>query len=105
MNRPYALKRLLEHGELSYQEMREITGWSADELRKAFDQLRHDELICKVNDKWGLDLGGQSTARKSRGTRTGSRVLVSRQKEWTRRSKAVPGKPNPVLDQVLRQWI
>lgn len=39
MSRTYCLRRLLEHGELTWGQLMEITGWSFNELRGAMTRL------------------------------------------------------------------
>jgi DNA-binding MarR family transcriptional regulator len=34
MTRAYALQRLLQHGAMTRSELREVTGWSSDDLDK-----------------------------------------------------------------------
>lgn len=39
MTRTYAARRLLEHGPLTFAELREITGWTHNQLRSAIYRL------------------------------------------------------------------
>lgn len=45
MTRTYALKRLLEHGELRFREIVEITGWDAVEAWSAVNVLKISGLV------------------------------------------------------------
>lgn len=55
MTRTYALKRLLEHGELSAKEMYEITGWTQDQVWATIQRLQVTKIIRKYPKmKWGL---------------------------------------------------
>lgn len=39
MTRPYAMKRLLEHGALTFAELKEITRWPQDGLERTLEAL------------------------------------------------------------------
>jgi len=55
MTRQYALKRLLEHGELSSKEIEEITFWTTKQVWYAITQLRKKKIVRKCSQmKWGL---------------------------------------------------
>ena len=55
MTRTYALKRLLEHGELSSKEIEEITFWTTKQVWYAITQLRKKKIVKKYSQmKWGL---------------------------------------------------
>jgi transcription initiation factor IIE alpha subunit len=55
MTRTYALKRLLEHGELSSKEIEEITCWTTKQVWYAITQLRKKKIVRKCpRMKWGL---------------------------------------------------
>jgi len=55
MTRTYALKRLLEHGELTSKEMLEITGWTYKQVWATIQRLQETELVRKYPKmKWGL---------------------------------------------------
>jgi DNA-binding MarR family transcriptional regulator len=55
MTRTYALKRLLEHGELSAKELIEITGWTTRQVWGTLQQLQKTEIVRKYPKmKWGL---------------------------------------------------
>lgn len=55
MTRTYALKRLLEHGELSSKEIEEITFWTTKQVWYAITQLRKKKIVKKYpRMKWGL---------------------------------------------------
>ena len=55
MTRTYALKRLLEHGELSSKEIEEITYWTTKQVWYAITQLRKKNIVRKCSQmKWGL---------------------------------------------------
>lgn len=55
MTRTYALKRLLEHGELSSKEIEEITFWTTKQVWYAITQLRKKHIVRKCSQmKWGL---------------------------------------------------
>ena len=45
MRRTYALKRLLEHGALTFGELCEITGWKASQVCSALDSLDKSGLL------------------------------------------------------------
>ena len=49
MTKTYALKRLLEHGPLSFGEMFLITGWRRRTVDGALNQLREQGLAIPVN--------------------------------------------------------
>ncbi len=57
MTRTYALKKLLEHGELTRRELREITGWTDKQLCSAINYLTDLGKIESVNRKWRLAEG------------------------------------------------
>ena len=55
MTRPYALKRLLEHGELSSKEIEEITFWTTKQVWATLQRLQKTEVVRKYPKmKWGL---------------------------------------------------
>lgn len=55
MKRTYALKRLLEHGELSAKEMIEITGWTTRQVWATIQRLQKTDIVRKYPKmKWGL---------------------------------------------------
>lgn len=55
MTRTYALKRLLEHGELSAKEMIEITGWTTRQVWATIQRLQKTDIVRKYPQmKWGL---------------------------------------------------
>ena len=55
MTRTYALKRLLEHGELSSKEMIEITGWTTRQVWATIQRLQKTDIVRKYPQmKWGL---------------------------------------------------
>lgn len=55
MTRTYALKRLLEHGELSAKEMYEITGWTQKQVWATIQRLQVTDVVRKYPKmKWGL---------------------------------------------------
>ena len=55
MTRTYALKRLLEHGELSSKEIEEITFWTTKQVWYAITRLREMDIVRKYPQmKWGL---------------------------------------------------
>ena len=55
MTRTYALKRLLEHGELSSKEIEEITFWTTKQVWATLQRLQKTEIIRKYPKmKWGL---------------------------------------------------
>ncbi len=57
MTKTYALAKLLEHGELTRKEMREITGWTEKQLKSAINYLTDSGKIESVNRKWRLAEG------------------------------------------------
>jgi predicted HTH transcriptional regulator len=54
MTRTYALTKLLEHGELTRRELREITGWTEKQLCSAINYLTDIGKIESVKRKWRL---------------------------------------------------
>jgi hypothetical protein len=55
MTRTYALKRLLEHGELSAKQLIEITGWTNVQVWGTLQQLQKQQIVRKYPKmKWGL---------------------------------------------------
>lgn len=55
MTKTYALKRLLEHGELSSKEIEEITLWTTKQVWYAITALRKNNIVRKYPKmKWGL---------------------------------------------------
>lgn len=55
MTRIYALKRLLEHGELSSKEIEEITFWTTKQVWATLQRLQKTEVVRKYPKmKWGL---------------------------------------------------
>jgi transcription initiation factor IIE alpha subunit len=55
MTRTYALKRLLEHGELSSKEIEEITCWTTRQVWANIQRLQKTKVVRKYPKmKWGL---------------------------------------------------
>ena len=55
MTRTYALRRLLEHGELSSKEIEEITFWTTKQVWATLQRLQKTEVVRKYPKmKWGL---------------------------------------------------
>ena len=55
MTRTYALKRLLEHGELSSKETEIITGWTTRQVWATIQMMQKTKIVCKYPQmKWGL---------------------------------------------------
>lgn len=55
MTRTYALKRLLEHGELSSKEIEEITFWTTKQVWATLQRLQKTAVVRKYPKmKWGL---------------------------------------------------
>lgn len=55
MTRTYALKRLLEHGELSSKEIEEITRWTTKQVWATIQALQKTDTVRKYPKmKWGL---------------------------------------------------
>jgi hypothetical protein len=55
MKRPYALHKLLEHGELSGREIKEITGWTNKQVYATIGALCKANIVRKLPKlKWGL---------------------------------------------------
>ena len=55
MTRTYAMKRLLEHGELSAKELIEITGWKSKQVWATIQRLQKTNILRKYPKmKWGL---------------------------------------------------
>lgn len=55
MTRIYALRKLLEHGELSSKEIEIITGWTTKQVWASIQRLQKTETIRKYPKmKWGL---------------------------------------------------
>jgi transcription initiation factor IIE alpha subunit len=48
MTHTHAIKRLLEHGELTWSELMEITGWSFNSLRSAIARLMEAGAVEKA---------------------------------------------------------
>ena len=45
MTRKYAATKLFEHGELSFKEFKDITGWTTKQCYKTIENLRQDGAI------------------------------------------------------------
>ena len=55
MTRVYALKKLLEHGELSSKEIEEITRWNTKQVWASIQRLQKTNIVRKYPQmKWGL---------------------------------------------------
>jgi len=55
MTRTYTLKKLLEHGELSGREIKEITGWTHKQVYTTIGLLNKADIVRKLPKlKWGL---------------------------------------------------
>ncbi len=55
MTRVYALKKLLEHGELSSKEIEIITGWTTKQVWASIQRLQKTDTVRKYPQmKWGL---------------------------------------------------
>ena len=54
MSRTHALKKLLEHGPLSRQEIVEITGWKAKQVHFTLAYLAEIGAIVKQEKNWTL---------------------------------------------------
>jgi len=55
MTRTYALKKLLEHGELSSRDIEIITGWTTKQVWAAIQRLQKTDIVRKYPQmKWGL---------------------------------------------------
>jgi len=55
MTRAYALRRLLEHGELSSKEIEIITGWTTKQVWATIQRLQKTDIVRKYPKmKWGL---------------------------------------------------
>lgn len=54
MTRTHALKRLLEHGELTRAEILEITGWTEKQVRYTLSYLSELGAIVKNKKAWVL---------------------------------------------------
>jgi hypothetical protein len=55
MTRTYALKKLLEHGELSSKEIEQITFWTTKQVWATIQRLQKTEVVRKYpHMKWGL---------------------------------------------------
>jgi len=55
MTRTYAMKRLLEHGELTSKEMEAITGWTQKQVWATIQMLQKNNILRKYPKmKWGL---------------------------------------------------
>jgi hypothetical protein len=55
MTRVYALKKLLEHGELSSKEIEEITCWTTKQVWATIQILKKTLIVRKYpKKKWGL---------------------------------------------------
>jgi predicted transcriptional regulator len=54
MSRSYALKKLLEHGPLTRQEIVEITDWKAKQVHFTLAYLAQTGAIVKQEKTWKL---------------------------------------------------
>ena len=55
MTRTYALKKLLEHGELSSKEIQEITCWTTKQVWASIQRLKKTLIVRRYpKKKWGL---------------------------------------------------
>jgi predicted transcriptional regulator len=55
MTRIYALRKLLEHGELSSKEIEIITGWTSKQVWASIQRLQKTDTVRKYPKmKWGL---------------------------------------------------
>ena len=55
MTRTCALKKLLEHGELSSKEIEEITCWTTKQVWASIQRLQKTNIVRKYPQmKWGL---------------------------------------------------
>jgi predicted transcriptional regulator len=55
MTRIYALRKLLEHGELSSKEIEIITGWTSKQVWASIQRLQKTNTVRKYPKmKWGL---------------------------------------------------
>jgi hypothetical protein len=55
MTRVYALKKLLEHGELSSKEIEQITFWTTKQVWATIQRLQKTAVVRKYPQmKWGL---------------------------------------------------
>lgn len=55
MTKTYALKRLLEHGELSSKEIEQITFWTTKQVWASIQALQKKNIVRKYPKmKWGL---------------------------------------------------
>jgi transcription initiation factor IIE alpha subunit len=55
MTKTYALKKLLEHGELSSKEIEEITCWTTKQVWASIQRLQKTNTVRKYPKmKWGL---------------------------------------------------
>lgn len=45
MTRPYCLRRLLQHGELTWGDLMSITGWTYNQLRGAMAKLMEEGVV------------------------------------------------------------
>lgn len=51
MTRPYAACMLLEHGQLTFREFVEITGWRVNVASDVLVQLIKQERICRLHQR------------------------------------------------------
>jgi transcriptional antiterminator len=54
MTKKYALQKLLEHGPLTRQELREITGWTDREIHYTLAYCSREGKIVKNRKAWAL---------------------------------------------------
>jgi hypothetical protein len=47
-DRAYCLRRLLEHGPMTWPELTRCTGWAVDELRLLLEQLLRQGVVRKA---------------------------------------------------------
>lgn len=52
MTRPYALKRLLEHGPMTPKEITACTRWTSKQVHRALDTLLEAELIERKDGRY-----------------------------------------------------
>lgn len=52
MTRSYALMRLLELGPLTRKEIRDITGWPEEKLKRVINGLERQKKVRNVDGIW-----------------------------------------------------
>jgi hypothetical protein len=54
MTKTYALQKLLEHGPLTREELRVITGWTERQIHSTLAHCSREQKIVKEKKAWKL---------------------------------------------------